>query len=334
MTSVDIHTHWFPPCYYELLASRTEEPRAERDGDDWNYLNGARSEPGMVREWFDLDMQFETAARTGMEMALVSSMGIHSDLDGLPAGEAREAARMVNEEWAAAQRRHPGRFFAAAAVPLQDTEMAIEELDHAITALDLRAVSIPSSVACEPLDTPRLAPFWARVEQLGVPLFIHPTDGTLLDVLDGYDKRLHGSLGRVVDSSVAVLRLVLSGTLDRHPDLKILHFHAGGVLPYAAGRLDKNASSADLVDQHPTTYLKRMWVDTAMPYPPTIAMALEFYGADRVLYGSDNPCWNPMAALEATRSLNLEATAMSAVLEGNARGLLDLRVPTSTAAGG
>ena len=68
-----------------------------------------------------------------------------------------------------------------------------------------------------------------------------------------------------------------------------------------------------------------MWVDTAMPHPLTIRMALDFYGTDRVLYGSDNPCWNPQAALEATRALELPQTVERAVLDGNARALVDLR---------
>jgi aminocarboxymuconate-semialdehyde decarboxylase len=326
MTVVDAHIHWFPNAYYEFLAQRTDLPRAKRDGDDaWFYINGNRS-VRMWPEWFDLDMQFETFAGTGSDMTLITSMGIHSDLDGLPAAEAREGARIVNEAWADAQRRHPGRFFGAAAVPLQDTALAIEELEHAVEVLGLRGVSIPGSIAGEPIDAPRLEPFYARVAELGVPMFVHPTDGVFVDVMEGYDNGIYKSLGRVVDSSVAVLRLVLSGLFDRLPDLKVLHFHAGGVLPYAAGRLDKNAKVAAL-EEPPTAYLKRMWVDTAMPHPLTLRMALDFYGADRVLYGSDNPCWNPLAALEALHSLELPEAQLEAVHAGNVGALMDLRAP-------
>jgi aminocarboxymuconate-semialdehyde decarboxylase len=330
MNAVDSHIHWFPNAYYELLAKRSDIPRAQRDGERWSYINGNRSVLRLDPEWFDLDTQFETVAGTGHEMTVVTSMGIHSDLDGLPAAEARDAARLINEEWAAAQHRHPGRFFAAAAVPLQDTAMAIDELDHAIETLDLRAVSLPGSIAGEPIDAARLEPFYARVEELGIPMFIHPTDGAFVDAMPGYDNRLYASLGRVVDSSVAVLRLVLSGLLDRHPRLKVLHFHAGGVLPYAAGRLDKNARIASL-DEQPTSYLKRMWVDTAMPHALTIRMALDFYGADRVLYGSDNPCWNPLAAFETVSTLDLPDAQARAVLGENARSLIDLRKPAAVA---
>jgi aminocarboxymuconate-semialdehyde decarboxylase len=280
----------------------------------------------MNPEWFDLDGHFETVARTGLDMAVISSMGIHSDLAGLPADEAREAARLINEEWAAAQCRHPGAFFAAAAVPLVDVDAAIEELDHAILQLGLRGVSLPGSVDGEPLDALRLHPFYARVEQLGVPMFLHPTDGAFLESMSGYEKRLYMSLGRVVDSSVAILRLILSGVLDQYPKLNILHFHAGGVLPYAAGRLDKNAH-LETLQQAPTEYLKRMWVDSAMPHGLTIKMALEFYGTERVVYGSDNPCWNPLAAFNTIEALALSELDTDRVLGGNVHDLVDLSTP-------
>lgn len=332
MNAVDVHIHWIPDAYLELLSTRSAQPRAQRTDDGWLYINDARDSFLLEPEWNDLEIQFETVRGTGMEMTVVSSMGIHSDLDGLPADMAREGARIVNEAWAGAQRKHPGRFYAAAAVPLQDVDAALAELDHAIGELGLLGVSIPGSVDGEPLDSPRLEPFWARVEQLGVPMFLHPTDGALVSSMRGYDNALYLSLGRVVDSSVAAFRLVLSGAFDRHPRLRLLHFHAGGVLPYAAGRLDKNASIASL-QRRPTDYLRGMWVDTAMPHALTIDMALKFYGTDRVLYGSDNPCWNPLAALQATQSLELEPETERAVLDANARTLLGLDSSARTSSG-
>lgn len=327
MRAVDSHIHWYPTAYYEFLARRRTEPRAERQGDRWVCINGNRTN-GLWPEWFDLDKQFETASATGHDMTLLSSAGIHSDLDGLPADEAREGARILNEAWAEMQRRHPGRFFAAAAVPLQDTDLAIAELEHATGKLELRGVSLPGSIAGEPIDAARLEPFYRRVEEVGVPIFIHPTDGVFVEPMSGpgYGNKIHMSLGRVVDSSTGILRLILSGTLDRHPDLKIVHFHAGGVLPFAAGRLDKNAG-IDTIERKPTEYLRRMWVDTAMPHSLTLKMALEFYGADRVLYGSDNPCWNPGAALEALEALELPDDSLRAVLDDNVRRVVDLTTP-------
>lgn len=340
MRAVDSHIHWWPIEYYEFLEQRKTEPRTERDGDQWIIHNGIRTVRtrgtgySLAPECFDLDWQLETVAKvTGPDTTVLCSPSVHSDLDGLPAPEAREAARIFNEAWGTMQRRHPGKFFALAALPFQDTDMAIEELEYATKTLDLRGVAMPGSIGGDPIDAPRLEPLYARIEQLGLPIFVHPSDGLFPETMhgDAYGNLVYMSLGRVVDSSVGVLRLILSGILDRYPTLKIVQFQAGGVLPYAAGRLDKNASAATL-DRKPTEYLKAMWVDTAMPHDLTIKMALEFYGNDRVLYGSDNPCWNPRASLDTLESLELPDDVMQKVMYDNAHDVVNLtaEVPTAT----
>src|SRR5438093_4420108 len=147
MRAVDCHIHWWPIEYYEFLERRTTEPRTERDGEHWIIHNGIRSIRtagtgySLTPEAFDLDMQFQTVAKTGHDMTVLSSPSVHSDLDGLPAPEAREGARIFNEAWGAMQRRHRGKFFAIAALPLQDTDMAIEELEYATKERDLRGVA-------------------------------------------------------------------------------------------------------------------------------------------------------------------------------------------------
>ena len=86
------------------------------------------------------------------------------------------------------------------------------------------------------------------------------------------------------------------------------------------------------MNEIPSAYLKRMWVDTAMPHSLTIRMALDFYGTERVFYGSDNPCWNPTGALEAVQALDLPADVLDAVLGQNVRRFLNL-APASVPAG-
>ena len=142
MKPVDSHIHLCTQAVLRFaLEAHAGAPHGAK-GNTWDYEYGNRS-VAMWPEWFDLDMQWQTQAKTGMDMTLVSSMGVHSDLEGLPAAEAREASRIINEEWSAKQREYPGKFFGIAGVPLVDTQMAIEELDHAIEKLDLRGVSLP-----------------------------------------------------------------------------------------------------------------------------------------------------------------------------------------------
>ena len=144
-------------------------------------------------EWFDLDRQLEQMDRLGHEVGVVCSIGPFSvAFSDMPADEGRELALMWNEEMAGAQRKFPGRVWASAAVPLTDARTAIEVLDHAVGRLGLMGANLPGSIGSDPrIDADRLDPFYARVEELGVPLFLHPTDVVFQDMLDGYGGALH-----------------------------------------------------------------------------------------------------------------------------------------------
>ncbi len=208
-------------------------------------------------EWFDLDKQLEHMDGLGHQVDVVCSIGPFSVFfSELPPEEGREAAIHWNEEMAGAQKKYPGRLWASAAVPLVDTRIAIEVLDDAVNRLGLMGVNLPGSVGSDQrIDAERLEPFYARVEELGLPLFLHPTDAVFVDMLEGYDGALHLSLGRVVEVSVAAMRLVLSGLMERHPKLKIVMSHTGGALPYQSGRMDKNTPQAKL-PKPASTYLE------------------------------------------------------------------------------
>src|SRR5437879_169043 len=135
-----------------------------------------------------------------------------------------------------------------------------------VNSLGLIGVNLPGSIGADPrIDAERLEPFYARVEELGLPLFLHPTDAVFVDMLEGYDGALHLSLGRVVEVSVAAMRLVLSGLMERHPKLKIVMSHTGGALPYQSGRMDKNSGAAKL-PRPVSDYLRRMYTDTVTPH--------------------------------------------------------------------
>jgi aminocarboxymuconate-semialdehyde decarboxylase len=240
----------------------------------------------------------------------------------------RDYATMWNEEMAAAQRGHPGRVWASAAVPLVDTQTAIDVVDHAINKLGLMGVNLPGSVGADPrIDAERLEPFYDYIEKLGVPLFLHPTDAVFQDMLiDGYGGAMFLSLGRVIEVSVAAMRLVYSGIMERHPNLKIVMSHTGGALPYQSGRMDKNGKAAKL-PHPPSYYIKRMYTDTVTPHTQGMKWAIEYYGADRVMYGTDYPCWDPATCLELFAEMKLSDEDQHKIFYSNARRILNLKDP-------
>lgn len=297
-TPIDAHFHWYPRAIFERMLGREGTPRVERKGDGYIYHHSTGWIP-LTPDWFDLDNGLAVSdAALGETSHVIATAGVLSGLlDDLPVEEGADIAMEWNSEIARVQRELPGRFTGTALVPLTDTGTALRVVEHAIAELGLVGVNLAPVTADGPIDMPRLEPFYDRVEQLGVPLIVHPTDLVLSEVLDGYDQAIQRSMGRLVDSSVTVMRLIFSGIMERHPGLKVVHTHGGGILPFQAGRLDKNARIKDL-PQLPSAYLKRMAVDTVAPQALTIRGALEFYGADRVLYGTDFPCWQPRAAVE------------------------------------
>jgi aminocarboxymuconate-semialdehyde decarboxylase len=333
MHIIDSHFHWWPRSVFERLCKRSGFPRAEVNArGGYGYFGPDR--PGAPvnswAEWFDLDKQFEHMDRLGHRVDVVNSIGPFSIyFSDLPVEEGRDEAMRWNEEMAAKQRQYAGRFWSSAAVPLIDVETAIQVLDHAVLELGLMGANLPGSVGADPrVDAERLDPFYARVEELGVPLFLHPTDAIFAEMLEGYGGALHLSLGRVIEVSAAAMRLVFSGLLERRPKLKVVLSHTGGALPYQSGRMDKNGGAAKL-PKPPSVYMKRMFTDTVSPHAMGMKFAIDYYGIDHVMYGTDYPCWDPATALRLIEEIPLSPEDRQKLFYDNAVRILGLKTPAA-----
>jgi aminocarboxymuconate-semialdehyde decarboxylase len=187
-------------------------------------------------------------------------------------------------------------------------------------------VSLPASAGADArIDAPRLEPFYARVEELGIPLFMHPGDAIFAGMLsDAYDGALHLSLGRVFEISAAATRMIFSGIMERHPRLKLVVSHAGGDIAYQAARIDKYNRAVKLPSA-PSTYMRRMFTDTALPDAKGLSLAIEFFGIDNIMYGSDYPCCDPQPVLDSIDELGLGADDRQKVFYDNAVRILGLK---------
>ena len=122
----------------------------------------------------------------------------------------------------------------------------------------------------------------------------------------------------------------IRGMMERHPDLKVVMSHTGGALPYQSGRMDKNTAEAGL-PRPASHYLRRMYTDTVSPHAAGMKFAIEYYGIDRVMYGTDYPCWDPATALALIDQLGLSPADREKLFYGNARRILGLRDPVGAA---
>ena len=238
-----------------------------------------------------------------------------------------ELARLINEHTSHTVSQNPDHFVGLATVPLQDGELAAQELSYAIHKLGLKGAVIASNVNGRGLDEEQFYPFFGQVEKLRIPVFIHPHNAAGADRLQNY--YLINFIGYPVDSTIAAAQLVFGGVLDRFPDLKICLAHAGGVFPFLLGRFDHGWSvrpEAQKLCKNPVSYyLKNFYVDSITFRPETLRFVLEIMPEGHVFLGTDYPF--DMGDPDPVRFLKSAITdqhLMEEVLGENLRRLLVL----------
>jgi aminocarboxymuconate-semialdehyde decarboxylase len=237
-------------------------------------------------------------------------------------------ARVINDNIASVVAKHPDRFAGLGTVPFQAPELAVAELERLHHSLGLRGIEIATNVGGADLSEDRFRPIFAKAEELGLTLFMHPTGFT--EARRFGDHYFTNVIGNPLDTTVAVHHLIFGGVLAACPKLKLVLSHGGGYLPAYSGRIDHAASArpdtCEQITEMPTTYLKRLYFDTLVYTHPQLEYLVREYGADHVLMGTDYPAdmgeIDPLGFIES--SPNLTADDRAAILGGNAARLLGL----------
>jgi predicted TIM-barrel fold metal-dependent hydrolase len=200
------------------------------------------------------------------------------------------------------------------------------ELDRAVNDLDLRGALLFSHIDDQPVDAPEFEPFYAHAEARGVPLVLHPTVPTWGQTIKDYS--MIPMLGFMVDTSIAMLRLILGGVLERHPRLQIVHPHVGGVLPYLMGRVEEQTEvkgrGRDHISQSPAEYYRRVYLDLVSPSELALRYVYDFAGPDRLLFGSDHPWVGMDTMLDLVRQLDVPEPDRARILGLNASSLFGI----------
>ena len=241
--------------------------------------------------------------------------------EGLAVWIASEANRLIADHVAQA----PDRLTGLGLVPLQHPSRMLECLDDAVLGRGLAGVEISSFAGDVELSDERLEPFWARAEELGAVVFLHPFGCSLDERLDRF--YLANTVGQPTENAVALSHVIFSGVLDRHPGLKILAAHGGGYLPFAIGRSDRAwrvRPEARRCEHEPSSYLRRLWFDTVVHDAAGLRHLVEVAGGSRVLLGSDFPfdmgLDDPVTEI---RSAGLPDEITRRILGENAEALLE-----------
>lgn len=328
---IDCQFHWHPPALCQHDVDRPSPPRATPIDGGYRYEITPVETQNFMGRFIDLDEQLDAAAQAGVDTVIsgpsaVGDVGARPDL-----GEAREVAALLNGEAARAQQEHPGRFYGLAVLPMQDAGAAIETLEHAVGQLGLPGVCIYSNVGGDPIASDELSELYARIERLDIPIFLHPTDCFRQDRVARFNAER--PLGYMFDSSFAALSLIVSGTLDAFPKLRVVVPHLGGTLPFLSGRMEtyRRGGLWPGLDQPIESYLRRFYFDTVSATPGALALARELGDPSRLLFGSDYPYWSFETAVQFVRD-HIEPEDQSAVFHENAERLLGIEEQPSAAA--
>jgi len=328
---VDVHCHYLNPA----VAAAASDLDVGKHDPSVIYANALTRETNVAQmkerapKLTGIDQRLDDMERMGIDIQAISPAPFQYFYFAPPERGAA-LARQVNEGIAALVAQTPERFVGIGSVPLQNAELAVQELDHSVGRLGLRGVEINTNVNGLNLTDPRLGlePFFARADALGAVVFLHPvgfSEGARLT-----DHYFNNVIGNPLDTTVAVSHLIFDGVVARYPNIRFIAAHGGGYVAHYWARMDHawraRADCRTVIDRLPSSYLKTFYVDTMVFDPQMLRHLVDLFGAERVLLGTDYPYDmgedRPRELIAAVQGLTAEEVAQ---IEGlNAVKLLNI----------
>jgi len=328
---IDIFTHIVPPRYKKLVEDKSHP--------------GHPSDFDTVPALANLEARFRIMDRFP-DVVQVLTVAQHLPSDMVGPGEAVELSMRLNDEMAELVHKYPDRFAGAvAAVPINDTDAALKELDRAINQLHARGLLIRVPIGDKGPDAPEFMPIYEAMVKYNLPIWIHPQRRR--DVPD-YAGETGGSKyaiwhvwGLIFETTVAMTRLVFSKVLQQYPTLKIITHHCGAMIPYFAGRIEHHYDLNEMrragmdfksgLTQQPADYFRMFYNDTAITGNTAALMcAYQFFGPEHLLFGSDAPFDVQGGAvltrqtIDAIEAMTISDADKKKIFENNARKLCRL----------
>ena len=289
---IDVHTHMLTEAWLKLLEAHGR-PRYSletvKGGLRAIHLDGA---PFMtpIPPMFDWERRIANMDKAGVDIAITSLTCPNSYFGS--AEVSLEAAQLMNDDMASAQKTWPERIRFFASLPWQHEKLALEEL---MRACDKGAVGVMvlANIAGLPLTHASFVNIWKEIDRRALPVLVHPTAPPGVSEMGMHEFQLTAPIGFTFDTTLAIGRCIYDGFLDRYPRLKLIASHGGGALPYLVGRMDicwDNIPAARArTAEPPRDYMRRIYVDSVVFRQDVLEMCVAVCGADNVLYGSDYP---------------------------------------------
>jgi aminocarboxymuconate-semialdehyde decarboxylase len=329
---IDVHTHFLPPGFVD------RDPPDRAPTEYGVRIPGGAGSPPHAARGFATGFDVEQLVDVDRRAADMEHQGVDRQVLSVPPpfgffyeedpALASALCRSLNDEFARTVADHPDRFLGLATVPLQDPATAVRELTRAVRELGLHGVEIGTHIGPRNLDDPALAPFFAAVQELDVPLFIHSTRPLGGDRLTAY--HLLNLIGNPTEDALAAASLIFGGVLEAAPRLKVYLAHGGGSCPLIRGRWRRGwevrPEARARTSEAPDDAFRRLRFDSLTHDADALRYVVQTVGADHVLLGSDYPydMADPDPVGSVRQLMELSATDRDAILGGNAARLFGL----------
>jgi aminocarboxymuconate-semialdehyde decarboxylase len=291
---VDIHCHYLNP----VVNDKTAHLHAAQYDPTVIFANELTRQTNVAQmrdrapKLMGIENRIEDMDRMGVDIQAVSPAPYHY-FYFTPPDEGAALAREVNEGIASLVAGHPDRFVGIGSVPLQNAELAVRELQYAVRKLGLRGVEINTNVNGLNLTDKSLGleKFFAKADELGIVVFMHPLGFTQGDRLTNH--YFNNVIGNPLDTTIAVSHLIFDGVVARYPKIKFIAAHGGGFIAHYWARMDHawsaRADCRTVIKRKPSSYLEKFYFDSIAFDPQMLRNLIDRYGADHVLLGTDYP---------------------------------------------
>jgi aminocarboxymuconate-semialdehyde decarboxylase len=327
--TVDIHSHAQVPEAIEVVREHlSADPRATFYTEETRVL-GRKQTTDRTPYLIDLDLRMRTFDDMGVDAQVISPAPAQCYYH-VPPDIGMKAARVVNEGIAEIARSAADRIpTAMGSVALQaGGEAAADELEYCVRTLGLKGVEVLAHVRDKELSDPTFEPLWAKAQELGAVVFIHPNS---FPQPQRFGKHYFSNvIGNPLDTTMALHWLIFDGVLERYPDLKIIAAHGGGYLPAYSGRIDHawgaRSDSLGTLPKPPSFYLKKIYFDTIVFTAHQLEAMVKLFGVDQILLGTDYPYdmgeYDPIGHIAAVERLS--PSDVVAIAGGNAKRLFGI----------